>query len=123
MKSALPGMIACLVLAPYTFCYSTATTGGCADGIDNDPPSIGSPGEIFVFVPVEQFDELVVHQTTEDDLSGATVTAEAEFLGSGWWVVRPRGPADDYRVSIFASDTDTGVGDMVADVRWQTPSA
>lgn len=103
-----------LRLNPVTYCYRT----GCVDGFDNNPPHVGSPEELFVFVPV--FPELTVEQIGGDDYcAGRSVAPEVTSLGEGWWVVRPRGPAGDYRVSIFAHG---GGGDMVADVRWTTPS-
>jgi hypothetical protein len=104
-----------LHLHPVTYCY----TGGCVDGVDEDPPSVGSPEELFVFVPVGGFDELTVSQLGGDDYcTGRHVEAETTPLGEGWWSVRPRGPAGAYRVSLFAG----GGGDMIADLRWTTPS-
>lgn len=105
-----------LELAPFTYCYRS----GCVDGFDDAPVSIGSPEEIFVLVQVEDFDELVVTQAAGDDVCARTIPAEVESLGGGWWRVRPRGPAADYRLSIFASGD--GAGDMVADLRWRNPS-
>ncbi|PUB26960.1 hypothetical protein C8K30_105188 [Promicromonospora sp. AC04] len=105
-----------LVLYPYTFCYDN----GCADGFDEDPPSIGSPARIYVHVAVAGFSELAVSQVAGDyDDPDLTVEADAEPLGNGWWLVTPRGPADTYLVELFASGD--GAGDMVADVRWETP--
>lgn len=117
-----------LVLEASTFCYTTA----CVDGWDNDPPAVGSPEEIFVFVPVRQFDQLTVSQTAQSeagedapgaaeqsDCAGRRVDAEVESLGDGWWRVRPRGPAASYRFSIFAGG---GGGDMIGDLRWTTPT-
>lgn len=107
-----------LTLHAYTFCYGN----GCADGFDDHPPSVGSPEEIYVHVPVEGFDELVVHQSSGDDVcEGRNVESDVEPLGAGWWRVTPRGPADDYRVSLFARGD--GAGDMVADVMWTTPTS
>jgi hypothetical protein len=105
-----------LVLYAYTFCYDN----GCADGFDDDPPSVGSPEEIYVHVPVHGFTELQVSQTTgDDDNPGDTFAADVESLGGGWWRVAPGGPADTYSVELFASGD--GVGDMIADLRWKTP--
>jgi hypothetical protein len=104
-----------LVLYPYTFCYDN----GCADGFDDDPPSVGSPEQIYVDVPVAGFTELDVSQMTgDDDDPGETFEADVEPLGGGWWRVTPGGPADTYSVELFASGD--GAGDMVADVRWET---
>jgi hypothetical protein len=105
-----------LHLLPFTYCYKS----GCVDGYDDDPPSIGSPAEIFVFVPVPGMDQLTVDQRGAggDPCAGRTVAALVTSLGEGWYSVRPRGPADEYLVDIFAS----GAGDMVASVRWTTPS-
>lgn len=111
-----------LVLDASTYCYTTA----CVDGRDTDPPPVGSPEEIFVFVPVPQFDELIVDQSEETgaaspgepDCAGRQTNAVVEHLGDGWWRVRPRGPASVYRVSLFARG---GGGDMVGDLLWTTP--
>lgn len=105
-----------LHLHPVTFCY----VGGCVDGWDENPPSVGSPEVLYVFVPVRRFDELTVSQFENGDrCMGRQVAADVKSLGEGWWSVHPRGPAGEYRVSIFAS----GGGDMVADVLWRTPYA
>jgi hypothetical protein len=102
-----------LHLQPVAYC-----TNGCVDGVDEDPPSVGSPEEIFVYVPVASFDELLVGQTeVGDECTARTVDAEVTPLGAGWWEVRPRGLAGEYRVSIFAR----GGGDMIASIRWTTP--
>lgn len=103
-----------LVLNPHTYCYAS----GCADGFDPDPFSIGSPEVLYVFVPVPSFTNLYVNQVEGEICVGRSVDAAVTPLGDGWWSVHPRGPAGDYRVSIFAQ----GGGDMVADLRWQTPS-
>jgi hypothetical protein len=104
-----------LHLNPVTYCY----TGGCVDGAGENPPTVGAPEELFVFVPVSQFDELIVGQVEGGDLcAGRQVVAETTSMGGGWWSVRPRGPAGDYQVDLFARG---GGGDMAANLRWQTP--
>jgi hypothetical protein len=103
-----------LHLNPHTYCYGN----GCVDGFDNDPPSVGSPDELFVFVPVPAFDQLTVQQLAGGGPCGRAVDAEVTPLGGHWWRVRPRGPAAEYQVSLFAS----GRGDMIASLRWTTPS-
>lgn len=104
-----------LRLFPHTYCYAR----GCADGFDDDPPSIGSPEEIYVFVPVAGFTNLVVDQVEGEYCVGRQVRAEAVPLGEGWWSVRPRGPAGDYAVTLFASGSP---GDMIGKLLWRTPS-
>ena len=106
-----------LELAPFTYCYHSASRGVCADGFDNDPPSIGSPAQIVVFVPVSGMDQLSVTQTIGSGDCGS-LQAGVRPLGGGWWSVRPSGPSANYRVSLFASG---GGDDMVADVLWSTP--
>ncbi|WP_369374542.1 hypothetical protein AB1046_09195 [Promicromonospora sp. Populi] len=105
-----------LVLYPYSFCAESV----CADGFDDDPPSIGSPEQIYVRVPADRYSELTVMQLsgTADDPDGTVeVEAVTEPLGDGWWLVTPSGPADSYRVTMFAR----GDGDMLADLLWETP--
>jgi hypothetical protein len=104
-------------LAPFTYCYHGANVGVCADGVDNDPPSIGSPAQIVVYVPVSGMDQLSVTQTSGTGDCGA-LDASVRSLGGGWWSVQPSGPAANYRVSLFASG---GGDDMVADLLWSTP--
>lgn len=113
-----------LELEPYTYCWSGDSSGGCADGVDEDPPAIGSPKEIFVFVPTREFSQLVVTlEVLDDGAADHAVEADSRSLGGRWWqVVPPRVPAGTYRVSLFASDDPTsssgGSGDMVADLLW-----
>jgi hypothetical protein len=106
-----------LELAPFTYCYHGANVGVCSDGFDTDPPSIGSPGQIVVFVPVSGMDQLSVTQSIGTGECGG-LDASVRPLGGGWWSVQPSGPAASYRVSLFASG---GGDDMVADVLWRTP--
>lgn len=105
-----------LRLEAVTYCYRS----GCVDGVDENPPSVGSPEELFVFVPVPEFRELTVSQVAGGDpCVGRSVAPEVTSLGGGWWSVKPLGPADDYKVDLFASGQ--GSGDMVASLRWDTP--
>ncbi|GAA3942056.1 hypothetical protein [Microbacterium soli] len=104
-----------LRLMPHTFC----SKGGCVDGVDPDPPSIGAPAELLVAFPDEGFDELIATQISDGDIcTGRTVVAEVSDTGDGWWRVRPAGPAGDYRLSLFARGS---AGDAAADLLWTTP--
>ncbi|PRZ05120.1 hypothetical protein BCE75_10898 [Isoptericola sp. CG 20/1183] len=103
-----------LLLYPFTYCYRQ----GCADGVDDDPPSVGNPPEMFVHVPVAEFDELTVSLTPDADDAARPVPANVAELGDGWWRVTLRGLAGDHRLTLFA--VGDGAGDMVADVRWGT---
>ena len=107
-----------LELAAYTFCTSGGGVGRCVDGVDADPPRIGSPPEVFVRVSVAEFDKLEVSQAPESD-SDQMIAARVESLGGQWWRVRPSASskAGTYRVSLFASGN--GTGDMAADVIWE----
>lgn len=114
-----------LAIHPYTYCYD----GGCVDGFDADPPDIGSPGEIRVHVPVPEF-ELSVYAReltrkprpdkpfTDVTCGGRSFEVPVEDLGDGWYAVRPFGPAAHYDIQLFAQ----GGGDMVASLRWRTPT-
>ena len=108
-----------LELWAYTFCYQRANQGVCADGFDDDPPSVGSPSELYVLVQARGMNQLTVTQTIGEGECSRSLTPLAERLGGGWWVVRPTGPSATYRVNLFAFGDDAG--DMVADVLWRTP--
>ncbi len=106
-----------LRLAPFTYCYHDGSSGVCADGFDNDPPSIGSPDEVFVLVPVAEFDQLEVSLTADEESGADAGAVPAKQLGDHWWLVRPHAKPGSYRLTFFASGG--GAGDMVADVLWQ----
>lgn len=103
-----------LELHAHTYCYG----GGCVDGVVQDPPSIGSPDEVRVFVPVPEFDLDVSFMDGRRACGGRIEPAAVEDLGKGWYLLRPHGDAGRHRVSLFAS----GGGDMVAEFLWDTPS-
>jgi hypothetical protein len=105
-----------LVLVPHTFC-----SGLCVAGFDPDPPSVGSPDEIFVHVPLAEPRTLRVDQTVAGASADCMRSIEADVatMGGGWMRVRPRGPAGDYLVSFYVSGA--GVQGMVATIRWRTP--
>ncbi len=104
-----------LHLAAAGWCYANA----CADGIDLDPPSVGSPDDVLVFLPVSTIDRLSASQSSGERWSceSRTLPAQVEDLGDGWWAVHPQGPADDYAIDLFAQGSG---GDMFATLRWQT---
>lgn len=115
-----------LVLHPHTYCYDT----GCVDGVDANPPDIGSPAEIQVYVPVEEF-ALSVHArelirppqpdqpSFDATCGGRSLEVPVEDLGDGWYSVRAAGPAAHYDIQLFAQ----GGGDMIGSLRWRTPTA
>jgi len=103
-----------LELPPYTFCYGNA----CVDGMGLNPPSVGSPAEVRVFVPVPRFKLDVSFMDPEGVCNARIQPASVEDLGEGWYLLKPHGPAGRYRVGLFAS----GGGDMVADFLWDTPT-
>jgi len=102
-----------LALRPFAWCYEN----GCADGMPDDPlPSIGSPTEVRVFVPVKGWD-LAATFVNADEKCGREQTVEPTE-DDGWYVLRPAGRAGSYRVDLFAR----GQGDMVARFQWTTPA-
>ena len=102
-----------LVLQPFAWCYEN----GCADGMPDDPlPTIGSPTEVRVFVPLKGWD-LVATFVSADEKCGREQTVEPAE-NDGWYVLRPAGHAGSYHVDLFAQ----GQGDMVARFDWTTPS-
>ncbi|RZI95912.1 MAG: hypothetical protein EOO67_01605, partial [Microbacterium sp.] len=105
-----------LNLWPSSYCYAS----GCADGIDDDPPDVGSPDELFVRVAEMDFDEVGAGLIGGGDLcAGRGMDAVTTDLGGGWWSVRPAGPADDYLVTLYAKGP---AGSMAAELRWTTAS-
>lgn len=113
-----------LVLHPHTYCL-----GACVDGVPLSPPDVGSPAELQVYVPVEELTlsaqareltrEPRPNQPSFDaSCGGRTFALPVEDLGEGWNAVRPAGPAAHYEVELFAQ----GRGDMVANLRWRTPT-
>lgn len=101
-----------LELHAHTYCYG----GGCVDGIVQDPPNVGSPDEIRVFVPVPEFSLDVSFMDGRRDCGGRLEPATVEDLGNGWYLVTPHGDPGLHRVSLFAS----GGGDMVGEFLWNT---
>jgi len=101
-----------LVLRPHTWCYDA----GCVDGISENPPSVGSPPSILVYVPVEDWD-LTATFTPADQRCGRQSTVKPT-KEQGWYVLEPAGRAGPYNVELFAQ----GGGDMIADFRWTTPA-
>lgn len=102
-----------LLLYAFTFCHA----GGCADGVDEDPPSVGSAAELFVRVPVPELTEL--------DVGAAPPGPQGvvSALGDGWWRAVLTGAdaaGGEHRVSITAA-SGAGGGDMVAEVLWTAP--
>lgn len=115
-----------LVLHPHTWCYAN----GCVDGVVSNPPEIGSPGEIQVYVPVQEFGlsvyarELTRAPRPDQPSFNATCGGRSfempvEDLGDGWYSVQAAGPAALYDVQLFAQ----GAGDMVGNLHWRTPTA
>lgn len=100
-----------LALRPHAFCYDN----GCADGIPDDPPDIGSPREVEVFVPVEGWDLSATFQA--GGVCGRHQTVTPSPQGDGWYLLRPAGRAGSYAIELFAS----GGGDMIAQFLWTTP--
>ena len=99
-----------LVLAPYTWCYENA----CVDGVPIDVPSVGSPTEVRVFVPVEG---LTLDATATDAGEECGRQQQMRVTRDGeWFVLHPAGTAGDYKVDLFAH----GGGDMAAQFRWTT---
>jgi len=101
-----------LVLRPHTWCYEN----GCVDGVPPEPPPVGSPAEIRIYVPVEGWD-LSAHFTPAGERCGRAQSVEPEEDAAGWYVLRPVGFAGSYDVELFAR----GRGDMIGVFRWQTP--
>lgn len=113
-----------LVLHPHTYCL-----GACVDGVALDAPEVGSPAELQVYVPVEEF-TLSAHAreltreprpnqpSFDASCGGRTFALPVEDLGEGWYAVRPAGPAAHYEIDLFAQ----GGGDMIASLRWWTPA-
>lgn len=110
-----------LQLAP--FAWSIGEQSGTHD---EEPPSIGSPEEIFVFVPIDGWGQLGASQYSGESMyscDGVTVGAQITDLGRGWYSLRPQGPAGEYTLEIDAGSwPGTGPGSpngtMTAALRW-----
>ncbi len=100
-----------LVLRPHAWCYGS----GCVDGVAQDPPDIGRPEVVEVFVPVRAWDLEAIFQPA-GDRCGRYQTLMPTRDGQ-WFTLRPAGHPGRYRVSLFAN----GGGDMIADLVWRTP--
>lgn len=103
-----------IVLPASTYCYGST----CVDGWREHPPSVGSPDEVRIYVPVERFELDVSFQEGNDPCRARSTPAKTTALGDGWYALAPHGRAATYRVNLFAS----GGGDMVADFLWTTTS-
>lgn len=115
-----------LALYPHTYCYDN----GCVDGFDPNPPDIGSPVEIQVYVPVKEFTlSVYARELTREPrpdqpsfnatCGGRSFEVPVEDLGDGWYSVRTFGPAAHYDIDLFAQ----GGGDLIGNLRWRTPTA
>lgn len=100
-----------LQLGAYAWCFTNA----CADGFPQDVPSVGSPEEIRVFVPVDGWD-LEANFVAGGERCGRTQSVQPRKGGDGWFVLRPAGFAGRYDVDLFAR----GTGDMIARFSWTT---
>jgi len=91
------------------------------------PSDIGSPREIQVYVPFQEFTLSVYAQELTRDpqpgepsfkaaCGGRSFEVPVEDLGDGWYAVRPSGPAALYDIQLYAH----GGGDMIGSLRWRT---
>jgi hypothetical protein len=101
-----------LVLTPHTWCYSS----GCVDGISEDPPSVGDPAQVHVYLPVDGWD-LTATFSPAGERCGRLHSVAPDGAG-GWYTLQPAGRTGRYDVQLFAQ----GEGDMVASFQWATPS-
>ncbi len=102
-------------LEPYTYCYGT----GCVDGIPaDDPPHVGSPGEVVVTFPLEGWSFQAFFSSTGPERCPRSQTVTPERSGDGSFVLRPAGHAGTYDVTLFGR----GKGDLATVFRWTTPS-
>jgi hypothetical protein len=101
-----------LVLRPHSWCYKSA----CVNGSSENPPSVGRPSEVSVFVPIEHT-RLLASFAPADQRCGRIQTVRPTRTDEGWYVLRPAGHAGAYDVDLFAEG-----GSMSASFRWITPS-
>lgn len=102
-----------LRLHPHTWCYRA----GCVDGVAPDPPSVGNPEELRVYVPVRGW-HVTATFSRAGTRCGRLQSVEPTRADDGTFVLRPAGHADEYDVDLFAQGPG---GDMAARLRWTTP--
>lgn len=108
-----------LALQAWAWCWTDATSGGCADGAPPDhPASIGSPDAVEITFPHEGwwFRATLVESTTDDcprhiltNLSRETATTHR---------LEPVGPAGTWTVELVGDGPE---GDLVVTFLWDTP--
>lgn len=103
-----------IALEAWTFCFETA----CVDGSPpENPPDVGSPGELAVEFPLEGWTFKASFRPAGKEC-GRVQQVKLEDLGEGRHLLRPAGYAGTYDVTLFGR----GEGDLFTTFRWSTPT-
>ena len=100
-------------LFAWSYCHKT----GCVNGSPPNPPHIGSPEQVIVEFPLEEW-SFSANFTPADERCGRNHTVRLEPTAAGRFVLRPAGYADTYDVSLFGE----GNGSLSVGFRWTTPT-
>lgn len=101
-------------LSAWSYCYNN----GCVSGAPpDDPPSIGSPQEVVVNFPDEEW-SFTATFTPADDECGRQQQVRLERTPEGEFLLHPAGHAGAYDVTLFGR----GDGSLSVTFRWFTPA-
>jgi hypothetical protein len=101
-------------LNAWTYCYRN----GCADGAPPaDPPDVGSPEEIVVEFPLDEW-SFEASFSPAGEKCARIQHVSLEETGDGRFELRPAGHASTYDVTLFGR----GQGDLFVTFRWTTPT-
>ena len=112
-------------LLAWSFCWSGAGKGVCADGHPPDsPPDIGDPSELEVAFDSPGF-RFVATAEHHGVTCGRAQSMPLQATGATTWRLTPLGPPGDYDVTLFGRGTEGSAdkGDLAATFRWHTPKA
>jgi hypothetical protein len=100
-------------LAAWSYCFGNRCVSG---GPPLEPPDVGSPEEVFVDFPLEEW-SFEAYFIPAGERCGRAQQVPVEDTGEGGFVLRPAGYAGAYDVSLFGS----GEGSLSVTFRWTTP--
>ena len=114
-----------LQLLAWSYCWSGAGSGVCADGHPPEtPPDIGSPDEVEVSFAAPGF-RFVATAERHGVRCGRSQTAALQATGPTTHRLAPIGPAGDYDITLVGRSTESASekGDVTTTFRWRTARA